>query len=205
MNSPTNSSSNSVKLVSAMRVRENMKDQFLEWNGRVADALLGSAGFTSREVIPPQTEEIREWVFISRFDSIEHLRGWRASEARNRLLEQVKPLLDGEFTELVGDAAAQYHLENSVTEVILEQVAPGKEGAYQEWSNRIQQAQAASPGYQGGYSQPPETAGAGWMTLMRFSSIDDLNRWMNSPARKALLEEAKDLVATSYQHRVDTS
>ena len=188
-----------------MRVRESLRDQFLEWNGRVADALLASPGFTSREVIPPQTEDIKEWVFITRFDSIEHLRAWRASDARNRLFEEVKPLLDGEFTELVGDTAAQYHLENSVTEVILEQVAPGKEAAYQEWSNRIQQAQAASSGYQGGYSQPPKTSGAGWMTLMRFSSIDDLNRWMNSPARKALLEESKDLVAASYQHRVDTS
>jgi len=205
MDSPTIPSTSSVKLVSAMRVRESLRDQFLEWNGRVADALLASPGFTSREVIPPQTEDIKEWVFITRFDSIEHLRAWRASDARNRLFEEVKPLLDGEFTELVGDTAAQYHLENSVTEVILEQVAPGKEAAYQEWSNRIQQAQAASSGYQGGYSQPPKTSGAGWMTLMRFSSIDDLNRWMNSPARKALLEESKDLVAASYQHRVDTS
>ena len=205
MDSPTTPSSGSVKLVSAIPVREGMRDQFLEWDGRVADALLASPGFTSREVIPPQTEDIKEWVFVTRFDSIEHLRAWRTSNARNHLFEEVKALLDGPFTELVGDAAAQYHLENSVTEVILEQVAPGKEAAYQEWSNRIQQAQAASPGYQGGYSQPPKTSGAGWMTLMRFSSIDDLNRWMNSPARKALLEESKDLVAASYQHRVDTS
>jgi antibiotic biosynthesis monooxygenase (ABM) superfamily enzyme len=205
MDSPTTPSGNSVKLVTALPVREGMKDQFLEWNGRVADGLRAAPGFTSREVIPPQTEDIKEWVFITRFDSIEHLRAWRASDPRNRLLEEVKPLLGGQVTELVGDAAAQYHLESSVTEVILEQVAPGKEAAYEEWSNRIQQAQAASPGYQGGYSQPPKTTGAGWMTLMRFSSIDDLNRWMNSPVRKTLLEEAKDLVAASYQHRVDTS
>lgn len=205
MPGPTIPSGDSVKLVTAMRVREGMRDQFLKLNGRVADALLASPGFTSREVIPPQSEDIMEWIFITRFDSIEHLRAWRKSDARNRLFEEMKPLLDGEFTELVGDAAAQYHLENSVTEVILEQIAPGKEAAYQEWSNRIQQAQAASPGYQGGYSQPPKTPGAGWMTLMRFSSIDDLNRWMNSPVRKALLAESKDLVAASYQHRVDTS
>jgi antibiotic biosynthesis monooxygenase (ABM) superfamily enzyme len=148
MDSPTTPSSGSVKLVSAMPVREGMKEQFLEWNGRVADALLAAPGFTSREVIPPQTEDIKEWVFVTRFDSIEHLRAWRTSDDRNRLFEEMKPLLDGPFTELVGDAAAQYHLENSVTEVILEQVAPGKEAAYQEWSNRIQQAQAASSRYQ---------------------------------------------------------
>jgi hypothetical protein len=44
-------------------------------------------------------------------------RGARATPA-TVFFEETKPLLDGEFTELVGDAAAQYHLENSVTEVI---------------------------------------------------------------------------------------
>jgi porin len=126
MANPTTPSSSPVKLVSAMRVREGGNDQFLEWNGRMADALLASPGFTNREVIPPQTEDIKEWIFITRFDSIEHLRAWRESDAHERLLGEVKPLLDGEGTELVGDAATQYHLESSVTEVILEQVAPGK-------------------------------------------------------------------------------
>jgi len=98
MDSPTTPSSGSVKLVSAIPVREGMRDQFLEWNGRVADALLASPGFTSREVIPPQTEDIKEWVFITRFDSIEHLRAWRTSDDRNRLFEEMKPLLDGPFT-----------------------------------------------------------------------------------------------------------
>src|SRR6266542_4302204 len=130
MDSPTTPSSGSVKLVSAIPVREGMRDQFLEWNGRVADALLATPGFTSREVIPPQTEDIKEWVFVTRFDSIQHLRAWRTSDARNRFFEEVKPLLDGPFTELVGDAAAQYHLENSVTEFILHQVAPSYPAGY---------------------------------------------------------------------------
>jgi hypothetical protein len=41
-----------------------------------------------------------------------------------RLFEEAKPfLVDGIITELAGNAAAQYHVENSVTEVILEQVS----------------------------------------------------------------------------------
>jgi uncharacterized protein len=162
-------------------------------------------GFTSREVIPPQNDDLKEWVFVNRFDSIEHLRAWRDGDERKSLFAEGKSLVEGNFTDLVGDAAAQFHVENSVTEVILEQIAPGKEAAYQKWSNRIVRAQAETPGYQGGYSQPPKTPGGGWMTLMRFASVDDLNNWMNSPIRTALIAEAKDLVATSYSHRVDTS
>jgi antibiotic biosynthesis monooxygenase (ABM) superfamily enzyme len=193
------------KLISVILVRQGMKDKFLEWNGRVAEAMNDAPGFTSREVIPPQNDDLKEWVFVNRFDSIEHLRAWRDGDARKSLFAEGKSLVEGNFTDLVGDAAAQFHVENSVTEVILEQIAPGKEAAYQKWSNRIVRAQAETPGYQGGYSQPPKTPGGGWMTLMRFASVDDLNNWMNSPIRTALLAEAKDLVATSYSHRVDTS
>jgi uncharacterized protein len=193
------------KLISVILVRQGMKDKFLEWSGRVAEALNAAPGFTSREVIPPQNDDLKEWVFVNRFDSIEHLRAWRDGEARKFLFAEGRSLVEGDFTELVGDAAAQFHVENSVTEVILEQVAPGKEAAYQEWSNRIQRAQAETPGYQGGYSQPPKTPGGGWMTLMRFASVDDLNNWMSSPIRNALIAEGKDLIAASYLHRVDTS
>jgi antibiotic biosynthesis monooxygenase (ABM) superfamily enzyme len=193
------------KLISLILVRQGMKEKFLEWSGRVAEALNAAPGFTSREVIPPQNEDLKEWVFVNRFDSIEHLRAWRDGEARKILFAEGKSLVEGNFTELVGDAAAQFHVENSVTEVILEQVAPGKEAAYQQWSNRIQRAQAETAGYQGGYSQPPKTPGGGWMTLMRFATVSDLNNWMSSPIRNLLIAEGKDLVAASYSHRVDTS
>jgi uncharacterized protein len=204
-NTPT-LSGGPAKLISALRIHEGKKDLFLDWNGRAGAALLSGQGFASREVIPPQDDDTPEWVIITRFDSMEHLRAWRASDTRRHLFEEAKPFLEGEIIELTGDAAAQYRVENSVTEVILDQVIPGKETAYQEWSDRIQKAQAKSSGYQGGYSQPPpKLTGAGWMTLMRFATVDDLNRWMTSPERNALLEEAKELVAATYQHRVDTS
>ena len=150
------------KLISVILVRQGMKDKFLEWSGRVAEALNAAPGFTGREVIPPQSDDLKEWVFVNRFDSIEHLRAWRDGEARKFLFAEGRSLVEGDFTELVGDAAAQFHVENSVTEVILEQVAPGKEAAYQEWSNRIQRAQAETP-VPRRYFQPPKTPGGGWI------------------------------------------
>jgi len=195
-----------VKLVSAARVRPTAKDSLLAWSGRVDEALQASPGYAGREVIPPQANELDEWVFVTHFDSLEHLNAWRNSAERARLFEEAKPfLVDGVITELAGNAAAQYHVENSVTEVIIEQVKAGKQDAYRAWSNRIQQAQAKLPGYQGGYTQPPSPGGNEWMTLMRFSTIADLNRWMSSPERKALIGEAAGLVDKAYLHRVDTS
>jgi antibiotic biosynthesis monooxygenase (ABM) superfamily enzyme len=43
------------------------------------------------------------------------------------------------------------------------------------------------------------------MTLMRFSTVDDLNRWMNSRERTKLIREAAGLVEKAFLHRVDAS
>jgi len=198
--------SRSAKLVTAARVRPEAKERFVEWGGRMAFALEAVDGYTGREVIPPQSTELDEWVFVTHFASIADLKAWRDSPVRAKLLDEVKPLLeDGRITELAGDAAAQLHVENSVTEVILEQVKAGKEAQYRDWSNRIQLLQAKMPGYQGGYTQPPSSTANEWMTLLRFATIEDLNRWMASPERKALVAEAAPLVERAYLHRVNTS
>lgn len=202
---PAQASDGGVKLISAIGVRSGMEESLLHWNEQVSNALWQNPGFTSREVIPPQTEEVSEWIYITRFNSVDALREWRQSLACQRFIEEAGEFSTRGVMELVGDAAVQYQVENSVTEVILDQVAPGKEASYQEWANRIQRDQAQSPGYQGGYSQPPKAPGEGWMTLMRFSNVEALNLWLNSPVRKARLDEVKELIAASYQHRVDAS
>lgn len=206
MTSPDQASAAPAKLVSAARVRPAARDQFVAWGGRINDALHAIPGFMGREVIPPQSDGVDQWVFVTHFDTLLHLEMWRTSAERARLFEDAKPMLeDGMITELAGSAAAQYHVENSVTEVIIEQVKKGKEDAYREWSNRIAEAQAKLPGYQGGYTQPPQPGGTEWMTLMRFSTVEDLNRWMNSAERTKLIREAVGLVEKAYLHRVDAA
>src|SRR4029077_13936799 len=103
------------KLISVILVRQGMKDKFLEWSGRVAEALNAAPGFTSREVMRPRKDDLKDGVFVSRCDSSEHLRAWRDGEARKFLFAEGRSLVEGDFTELVGDAAAQFHVENSVT------------------------------------------------------------------------------------------
>jgi antibiotic biosynthesis monooxygenase (ABM) superfamily enzyme len=192
-----------VKLITAAQVRPDASEQFVAWSSRVNDALQESPGYIGREVIPPQRDGIEQWVFVTQFDSPSNLARWRDSSLRARLFEEAMPLLaGGTIAEIAGNAAAQYRVENSVTEVILEQVKAGKEDAYRAWSNRIQAAQAKLPGYQGGYTQPPSPGEREWMTLMRFASVDDLNRWMTSPQREALIAEAAGLVDNAYMHHV---
>ena len=89
--------------------------------------------------------------------------------------------------------------------MIITQVKAGKEAAYREWETRIQQAQSKFPGYRGSYVQPPVSGELGWTTLMRFDTAKQLDTWLKSPERAALVKEAESLVDYAHLQRMGTS
>ena len=89
--------------------------------------------------------------------------------------------------------------------MIITQVKPGKEAAYREWETKIQQAQSKFPGYRGAYVQPPVAGELGWTTLMRFDTAKQLDTWLKSPERAALVKEAESLVDYAHLQRMGTS
>lgn len=140
------------------------------------------------------------------FDSIDALRQWRTSETYRGLISEAVPLVEGgRVTELTGGAATEFYVQNSATEVIVTELKPGKEAAYRDWANRIDQMESTFPGFRGSYVQPPDPGSNVWTTLLRFDTIEKLNAWLNSPQRAALLHESDDLVDRVVVQRVDTS
>ena len=107
--------------------------------------------------------------------------------------------------QLVGQAAVDYTVAHGVTMVIVTEIKPGKEAAYRAWADRIQKLQATFPGYLGSFVQPPQHKETGWTTVLRFDSAANLDGWMKSPARAAMVKESEDLVAGFHAQRVDTS
>ncbi|MEO7276876.1 MAG: antibiotic biosynthesis monooxygenase [Sphingomicrobium sp.] len=95
--------------------------------------------------------------------------------------------------------------KDAVVEVIVTRVKPGKEDAYRDWEARVQKAQAKYPGFLGSFVQPPMAGELGWTTLMRFRNEQDLDGWLKSDDRAALLREAEPLVDYAHLQRVDTS
>ncbi|CAN5375045.1 hypothetical protein BH11ARM2_BH11ARM2_02620 [soil metagenome] len=194
------------ELVTEVHVSPESKTAFQAWEEKWGGELGRFDGFVSRETIPPSLSDEDTWFFVTRFASPKALRDWRASETHKRLSSEIRQILpEDSYAEIGWSAAAAFKPEQSFTEVILDRVRPGKEDAYREWSRRIQEAQAKSGGYQGGYTEPTSSGDAGWMTLMRFATVADLQRWMNSPERAALVAQGKDLIADSYTHQVDTA
>lgn len=192
-------------LLLCARVRDGKESEFRAWQARWQDALLRSPGAESFEVIP-QTPDQDESVGIARFSTFDALRVWRHSKTNRDLIAEASGLVDGGvLMQLTGGAAAEYYVQHTATEVIITRVKPGRDTEYRAFADRIQRAQQVFPGYIGSFVQPPHQNETGWTTVLRFQAQRDLDRWMDSPERKALLEEAEDLIEGFEAQRVDTS
>jgi antibiotic biosynthesis monooxygenase (ABM) superfamily enzyme len=79
-----------------------------------------------------------------------------------------------------------------VSVVISTRIKPGSEAAYRAWELRIAAAQSKAPGFQGYRFEPPiKGVQDDWLSVLRFDSEANLEKWLASPERLQLLEEAK--------------
>jgi hypothetical protein len=78
-----------------------------------------------------------------------------------------------------------------VSVVISTRVKPSQEDAYRAWEQRIAAVQAKAPGFQGYRFEPPVSGVQDdWLAILRFDTDANLQAWLDSPQRQALLKEA---------------
>jgi len=199
MNNP--SSTNTAILLAKFQLRPDAENPFAEWQARALTHAAGFEGFLNSEITP--SGQGLAWNVLLRFADSARLEAWRKSETWHRLLEDAAPLLAEKSSIEV--EVKEGEGGNGVVEVIITQVKPGKEAAYRDWETRIQQAQSKFPGYRGSYVQPPVSGELGWTTLMRFDTAEQLETWLKSPERAALVKEAESLVDYAHLQRMGTS
>jgi len=160
-----------------------------------------SPGFWSGEIIPPDdANKDTVWKLVQRFTTTELAKAWQQSDVRGKLLAELSTSTSG---VKVSDELAHFDSTfGNVATAIVTEVKPGMEDAYFAWEEKIQLAQATFPGYRGSYLQPPAPERKGqWATLLRYDKPETLEKWFASPERKALLNEANDIVlATKFQN-----
>ena len=199
MNSP--SSNNTAILLAKFQLRPDAENPFAEWQARALTHAAGFEGFLNSEITP--SDQGLAWNVLLRFADSARLEAWRKSETWHRLLDDAAPLLAEKSS--IEIEVKEGEGGSGVVEVIITQVKAGKEAAYREWETRIQQAQSKFPGYRGSYVQPPVSGELGWTTLMRFDTAKQLDAWLKSPERAALVKEAESLVDYAHLQRMGTS
>jgi uncharacterized protein len=193
-------------LVTTMRLRPGVEASFSSWHARMSTAPMSVAGFVSAEVNAPAPGEL-EWRVVQRFHNVRDLQAWRASGLHERLFREASELVEGgDGGGLREDEITDGVANGVVTEVVTTYVKPGKDHDYQEWAEKIHQAEAKFPGYRGGYLQPPASPRQHyWTTLVRFATPEQLDLWLSSDVRKALLRQHDELVQSWEHHRLPSS
>lgn len=184
-----------------VKPRAGCEAAFAAWQSGFTRAISAAPGFVSLE-IAPGAADAAEWRLTQRFRSAEALALWRASPARARLLAELAPMRDG--TAPPDEADAEPPPPSWVTEVITTRVEPGREGEFHAWAAAVQARQAAFPGYGGTLVQAPlSPEAAHWTTLVRFATPAQLDGWLASRERRALLERADPLVSRFESRRLE--
>lgn len=86
-------------------------------------------------------------------------------------------------------------VEAAPTVIVARRARAGVDAEFSEWNEELLAAAASFPGHVGSTMQPPDGAHPGeWVTIYRFEHQDDLQRWLDSDARAALLAKGEPMI-----------
>ncbi|MBM6592511.1 hypothetical protein [Microvirga pudoricolor] len=191
-------------ITSRFILAEASPQTFAGWQAKLSRAATGAAGFVSIEMIPIYSGS-PEWQVAQRFKSSADLQAWRTGGERAALFAELLPLLSRDNPDIVEEAAPDYHATSFVTEVVTTTVQPGGEGRFQAFAQAIQSAQASFPGYMGTLIQAPVSQDVPyWTTLVRFATPAELDAWIESDERKALLAQVDRETSTWESRRMQS-
>ncbi len=185
-------------VVITLKVRADSLRSFASWREKMDAAAASFPGFVSMEICPSGA---MEWTIIQRFFSEKDLEAWSKSSARQRLLEEIKPLLAEEIKIVkIPDSPGK----ENVTEVFVTKVSPSMQDVYRAWAVKMQRIESTFPGFRGVYVQAPAASDqhGAWITMLRFDTLEHLNNWLLSKERKELLKEAESMIEELQSHQV---
>jgi antibiotic biosynthesis monooxygenase (ABM) superfamily enzyme len=203
MNGPVNTASavsaattGAVTIVTQTRVRPESATAFAQWQEATGGIVAALPGFLHQTVIPPTPPAQVDWVILQRFTDSEAAIGWLHSDARRKRIDGIERMLVGRDDVHIVRDGEDGVLPSAVSAVISTRIKPGQEMAYRAWERRVAAAQTLAPGFQG-YRLEPPVAGVqdDWLAIVRFDTEANLQGWLDSPERQALLGETSGFVA----------
>lgn len=184
----------SVSIVTQTCVRPERAEDFARWQGETSSFIANFPGFIEQRLMPPKPPLQVDWVILQRFTSLEAARTWLASSERQTRIEGAAPMLVGRDDVHIVQDEADGIKPAPASVVISTRVRPGKEVEYRAWERRIAAAQSKAPGLQGYRFEPPVPGvQEDFVAILRFDTEANLQAWLDSPARRKLIEEATPL------------
>ena len=180
-------------------VRPDKADEYQRAQTAITDAARRFPGFVGTEVLGPISGLQAEWVAIFHLESNQAMKRWLDSPERVQLAARIEACLSAPPHLLL--LASDDRAEPPVAMVFTHRVARDKVEDYLEWRRKAIAAQAHYPGYLATeFFRPHGNFQDEWVDIVRYRSVDDLNRWMESEERQSLLKELDPLVESMHAH-----
>ena len=190
-------------LVTKARVPFEYNNAFADWQAELNAVIARFPGFVSLEIVLDPEKGLPVWTIIERFKDMHTLDEWKNSSNRSGLIAALKKILPDDPASVNQIAAGVPFSQGVITEVFVTRITPDKEKAYRDWIAKIHQEEAKFPGFRGMYLQSPASVeGENWITLLQFDTQENLDRWLFSPERKKILNEAQSLILSLESHRI---
>jgi antibiotic biosynthesis monooxygenase (ABM) superfamily enzyme len=182
-------------------VRADMADEYFAAQTAITEAARKFPGFVGTEVLCPIPGLQAEWVAIFRLESNQAMKRWIESPERARLAARIEGCLSEPSHMLL--LASDDDAEPPVAMVFTHRVAKDKVEDYLAWRRTVIEAQTHYPGYLATeFFKPHGAFQSEWVDIVRYDSVEDLTRWMESKERAALLKELEPIVESMHAHRV---
>lgn len=194
-----------VTIITQTTVRPGGTAAFEEWQAETNRIVAAFPGLLHQTLLPPSPPAQDYWVVMQRFSDSATAIGWLNSPQRLERLTMVQPLLTGRADVHVVRGMADAPVSTPVSAIVSTRVKPGCEAAYRAWEQRIAVAQTAAKGLVGYRFEPPiPNVQADWLTILRFDTQENLQAWLDSPVRQAIIAEAEPLTE-GFHYRITRS
>lgn len=179
------------------------KIDFLKWQSTFRSQVSQAEGFSSLEILSPAKSQDSVWIFNLRFLTSQNLASWLQSATYKNLLQE---LVDQKIISNLHAVQKQAPplAQNGITEVYVTAVKSENLGKFHAWHEKIHKIESTFPGFQKVYIQAPNQAQeeGSWITLLQFDTLENLEGWLNSPERAAVLKESQEFVSSKESHRL---
>jgi antibiotic biosynthesis monooxygenase (ABM) superfamily enzyme len=187
--------------IASHRVRPDKVAEYLEGQTAITDAARRFDGFIGTEVLGPVAGLQEEWVAIFRLESNQAMKRWLASPERLDIAARIENFLIEPSRMLV--LASDDGSEPPVAMVFAHRLAKGKVADYLAWRRKAIAAQAHHPGYIATeFFEPHGKLQDEWVDIVRYDSLANLTKWMESKERQVLVKELESIVESMHAHRL---
>jgi antibiotic biosynthesis monooxygenase (ABM) superfamily enzyme len=199
----TEAADTAATVIIGQRIRPGHEQAFEAWQLNMNREAAKYPGVIAAEINQPTAVQT-DWVIVYRFNSIAHVQAWLNSATRQRLLVEAQQYFDGPGTQqVIGGTGRQ--TDPLVTVVVTHRVDPADIDEFLAWQDRLRLAESAFPGFRGTeLFRPVEGVQEEWTALYRYKTADDLDRWLVSDERKALLADGEKF-ADYHARTIDNS